>query len=385
MGKKSREKTRVTLIEDGRATTSLVMRLETCDYHVQTVSMLEESAAYMPSDTDIMIFYQPLSLETVFGISRRVRLNVNTQDIPLILVGKGLTPQNVVDGLYIGLDDCIRMPCEDDELIARIEAVLRRVDTVQSTFFDEERDNTLEELKKIIKEELIMSYFQPIYLLESNKVYGVEALARPQTKTKLANPEILFKLALKFGLYHELERVSWVNAIKMVASHLSHEKLFLNCNPYLVESPKFLSVRDLFSKASIGVENTVLEITERSAINNYKEFFKLLSRYRDYGFKFAVDDVGGGYASLESIVETRPEVVKLDRHIVHLLHTDEFKRSIVRFIVSFCRENNILLIAEGIETKEELKAVKELGVEAGQGYYLCRPTPHIDIKAMNNF
>ena len=102
-----------------------------------------------------------------------------------------------------------------------------------------------------------------------------------------------------------------------------------------------------------------------------------MQAYRDYGFKFAVDDVGGGYASLESIVETRPEAVKIDRHIVSQLENDSFRRSIVRFIVSFCKENKIFSIAEGIETMKDFEIVRELDVDTGQGYYFQRLSPDI--------
>jgi len=92
---------------------------------------------------------------------------------------------------------------------------------------------------------------------------------------------------------------------------------------------------------------------------------------------FAVDDVGGGYASLESIVETRPEAVKIDRHIVSQLEKDSFRRSIVKFIVSFCKEHKIFSIAEGIEIMKDFEIVRELGVDAGQGYYFQKPSPDI--------
>ena len=93
--------------------------------------------------------------------------------------------------------------------------------------------------------------------------------------------------------------------------------------------------------------------------------------------------MGKGYSSLESIVEIRPEAIKLDRHIVHGVSTDYFKNSIVKLIVSFCRENGIICVAEGIENKQDFDALIELGVDAGQGYYLCRPTDTIDLPAMN--
>ena len=109
-------------------------------------------------------------------------------------------------------------------------------------------------------------------------------------------------------------------------------------------------------------------------------FYEQLKQYRQAGFKFAVDDVGGGFASLESIVKTKPEVLKIDRHIIEGIHEDEYKQSVVRFIISFCKENNIFSIAEGLETKQDLQMVKELGVDAVQGYYLSRPMATVNMQ-----
>ena len=97
-----------------------------------------------------------------------------------------------------------------------------------------------------------------------------------------------------------------------------------------------------------------------------------------------MDDLGAGYSSLESIIEIKPEAVKLDRHIVNGVSGDPYKNSIVKLFVAFCRENSIICVAEGIENKDDFDAVIDLGVDAGQGYYLCRPTETMDLAAMHD-
>ena len=108
-----------------------------------------------------------------------------------------------------------------------------------------------------------------------------------------------------------------------------------------------------------------------------------MREYRQDGFKIAVDDLGAGYSSLETIIEIRPEAIKLDKHIVFGVSKDPYKSSIVKLFVAFCRENGIICVAEGIETKEDYEALIELGVDAGQGYYLCRPSTMLDLMAKN--
>ena len=135
----------------------------------------------------------------------------------------------------------------------------------------------------------------------------------------------------------------------------------------------FFKVQSLFEKHNVTPQDVVLEITERSAITDFHGFYERLRSYREYGFSLAVDDVGGGYASLESIVQVKPSIVKIDNHLVADVHQDPIKRSIIKFMTTFCKENNMLTIAEGVEKREELDAIMELGVDAAQGYLLCRP------------
>ncbi|MDO8581036.1 MAG: EAL domain-containing protein [Candidatus Omnitrophota bacterium] len=232
-------------------------------------------------------------------------------------------------------------------------------------------------MRKIINEEAIIPHFQPIFCLTPFKLLGMEALSRAQTNSMLASPEMLFKAAIQYGLYEELEMLCWRKVMQQINNVCEGYKLFLNCNPYLIEGAHFSTIRSILETESFPIGNIVLEITERSAITDFKAFYEYLKRYRELGVQLAIDDVGGGYASLESIVQTKPDIVKIDRHIIKDIHEDLFKRSIVKLIVGFCRENNIVSIGEGVETKEELLAIKELGVDAAQGYLLYKPAEHI--------
>jgi EAL domain-containing protein (putative c-di-GMP-specific phosphodiesterase class I) len=179
--------------------------------------------------------------------------------------------------------------------------------------------------------------------------------------------------------------IGWRKAVKMAADLFDgRQKLFLNCDPYLVESEKFKTVRDMFYGFGMSCDETFLEITERSAVIAFDVFYERIKEYREDGFKIAVDDLGKGYSSLESIIEIRPEAVKLDRHIVNGVSGDSYKRSIVKLFVAFCRENGIICVAEGIETKQDFDVLLDLGVNAGQGFYLCRPMDTMDLSAMHD-
>lgn len=378
----------ILLVDDDESSSKiLAMLLETRGYHVDIARSGEEAFQKVSHSTDLILLDLILPDQEGFEVCRQLKERQATHQIPIIIVSAKLLSGDIVEGLYLGADDYLTKPFECEELIARMEAVMRRrplfpVGYHSSTTHE---DSVVCEIRKIIDEGLIGAAFQPIYLLKPLKLFGFEALARPQTEMGLlANPELLFKAAMQFGFYQDLEILCWKKALEHASDYLTTQKLFLNCNPYLVEGSRFVVVKSLFEKSAIKTQNVFLEITERSAIIDFKAFYQYLTRYRQEGFNFVVDDVGGGYASLESIVETKPEAVKIDRHIINDLHNDAFKKSIVKFVVSFCRENAILSIAEGIETKKDFDTIVELGVDAAQGFYLYRPAPRIDLERMND-
>lgn len=379
--KVSSKKTILLVDDDPLVTQTLAMLLETRGYDVDIAHSGREAFEKITDTIDLILLDLVLPDRGGFDICRRLKEDQITKQIPIIILSAKFLSEDIVEGLYLGADDYLAKPLECEELVARMEAVMRRGPILKnSRLINHQEGLIICEIRKIIDEELIIPFFQPVFLLNPFKLYGFEALGRPATNSMLANPEVLFKLALQFGFYHDLEVVSWKKAVACSAKFLEDKKLFLNCNPYLVEGQKFSVIKSIFEKSQINVNNVILEITERSAISDFKVFYEYLNRYREYGFKFAVDDVGGGYASLEAIVATRPEVVKIDRHIVHELEKDAFKRSIVKFIVAFCKETGILSVAEGIERKEDLQILIELGVDAGQGYYLSKPSSAINFR-----
>ena len=380
MLKVSNHKKQTLLVDEDHSTTDMLrMLFETRGYSVVVAHSGHEALQKAHNSLDLILMDIVLPDEEGFDVCRKLKENLETRDVAIIILTGKLRTQDIVEGLHLGADDYLIKPFEYEELVARMEAVMRRG---KLTSYEKETSHCekkiIIELRKIVDDELIVPYFQPIFLLNPFKLYGFESLSRPNTLSTLSAPDVLFKAAVQYGFYQDIELIAWEKTLKYVAPIINSKKLFLNCNPYLVEGPKFMLIKSLFEKYKINVNNVFLEITERSAIPNFRAFYEHLQTYRDYGFQFAVDDVGGGYASLESIVETRPEAVKIDRHIVSRLEKDSFRRSIVKFIVSFCKEHRIFSIAEGIETMKDFEIVRNLGVDAGQGYYFQKPAPQID-------
>lgn len=377
---------RILLVDGGDSVNKVLrMLLETKGYDVRVASSEEDALALVSKTYDLILLDLVPSDEGGFSVCQKLREKEDLHTVPIIILSQRKLTQDIIESLYSGADDYLIKPFEYEELVARMEAVMRRSGIQISEKASNEDKYVYTELLQIIKEGRILPFFQPIFLMKNFDVFGLEVLSRPVTETVLKNPEVLFNMAIRFGCYQDLEFVAWKKALADASGWLEDKFLFMNCNPYLVEGTKFLVIKSLFESVNMQTDKVILEITERSAISNYEIFYEHLCQYRSEGFQFAVDDVGGGYASLESIVETRPEIVKIDQHIIKNIHTDPFKRSIVKFIVTFCDEHQIMSIAEGIENAADLKVVKELGVTAVQGYYLCRPTATPDLMNIKKF
>ncbi|NCU33038.1 MAG: EAL domain-containing protein, partial [Candidatus Moranbacteria bacterium] len=377
---------RILVVHDGHSVNKVLrMLLETKGYDVRVASSGEDAWVRFGKTYDLILLDLLPDQEDGFNVCRKLRETEELHVVPIIILSQRKLTRDIIESLYSGADDYLSKPFEYEELIARMEAVMRRSAICVSKKISKADQDIYRELLHIIKGGLITPYFQPIFLVKNFDIFGVEVLSRPITQTVLKNPEILFNRAMQFGCYQDLEFVAWQKALGNAMQWIEDKVLFLNCNPYLVEGTKFLVVKNLFDSVHIKTDKVILEITERSAISNYEIFYEHLCQYRKEGFQFAIDDVGGGYASLESIVETRPEIVKIDQHIIKNIHSDPYKMSIVKFIVTFCNEHEIMSVAEGVENAEDLKSVRELGVTAVQGYYLCRPTPmpdFLDIKKL---
>ena len=335
-------------------------------------------------DIDLVLISEKLPDASGFEVCNLLKNNERTKHIPVILVSDGDCAEKRIKGYNLGADDCIEKSMDKEEVLAHIEAIWRRMNDKLADQRLLRHCEVTQELVRVIDDGLIQSYFQPLYLLRPFRLFGLEVLSRPIGKTFFTCAEELFKAAIKHDLYYPLEMLCWGMAADIISRRTKNERFFFNCNAYVIEDDKFPAVTSIFSRNQIPFNNIVLEISERSSISQEKMFYGRLGEFRDHGFTLAVDDVGAGYSSLESIVAVKPEIVKIDCRIIHGLDQDEIKRSVVRLIVSFCKENRIISVAEGVETREEFEAIISLGVDAVQGYYFYRPSPVLNLREMKD-
>ena len=124
---------------------------------------------------------------------------------------------------------------------------------------------------------------------------------------------------------------------------------------------------------SAFASRVVLEITERAALDQIKDLMTRMAQLRTMGYRIAVDDLGAGYAGLTSFAQLEPEVVKVDMSLVRGVDSSPTKQKLLGSIIGLCRDLQIQIIAEGIETEPERDTLVRLGGDLCQGYLFARP------------
>jgi diguanylate cyclase (GGDEF)-like protein len=210
----------------------------------------------------------------------------------------------------------------------------------------------------------LATVFQPICELATGILVGHESLSRFPGRSHREVGE-WFALARSGGHGPALEsRAIRAARERFDASHATY--LTLNVSPSVLGAP---AVLEALSGDLTGI---VVEVTEDSRLD-LTELERLLDGLRERGARVAMDDTGAGYDGLRRLVRLRPEIVKLDRELVHEVHVHPEKRALVEALVSFCRQTGASLCAEGIETVDELRTLADLGVHLGQGWFVGRP------------
>jgi diguanylate cyclase (GGDEF)-like protein len=241
-------------------------------------------------------------------------------------------------------------------------------------------ENELENiLSQIIREGDISIVLQPIISLRDGSILGYEALSRGPENSPLRNPDTLFGVASETGKLWELEQLCRTKALEKVYQHDYPYKLFLNVNASVIHDEKFKQgfTKDYLKNYNIDPSCILFEISEKNAITDLDGFRKTIEHYKRQNYEIAIDDAGAGYSGLNLMTDVHPHYIKLDMRLVRDVDKDTYKKSLVKCLYDFCCLTNVALIAEGIETESELRALIEIGVHYGQGYYIQYPNHEI--------
>lgn len=219
--------------------------------------------------------------------------------------------------------------------------------------------------------------FQPIVNIHTGTVFAFEALLRGQAKLGFAEIHDLFDALHESGMLYTADTVLRDLALGKFAkiSAENHYKLFYNLDNRIINAPDYKrgNTRKLIEKHNLPINAICFEISERHSFAEYVDAGRVLRRYQDQGYSLAIDDFGAGFAGLSLFYEQHPDYVKIDRFFISNLCGDHKKKLFVSTIVNLAHALGVLVIAEGVETKDEYLAAKDIGCDLAQGYFIARP------------
>ncbi|MDA8437022.1 MAG: EAL domain-containing protein [Actinomycetales bacterium] len=213
--------------------------------------------------------------------------------------------------------------------------------------------------------------YQPIVELATGRRVGAEALSRFPAEWEVP-PDVAFAEAHSVGLGPELELLALRRAAEAVDEVTGY--VAMNVSPATLVTADCL---DLL--VGLPLDRVLLELSEHDPVEDYQTLQAALDPLRRAGMRLAIDDVGAGFSSLRHIVQTHPDVIKLDRTIVDGVSDDDVLTTLVRSLVAFAAGAGARVVAEGVETAADAGWLRELGVDHGQGWYFGRPGPLGDL------
>jgi EAL domain-containing protein (putative c-di-GMP-specific phosphodiesterase class I) len=231
---------------------------------------------------------------------------------------------------------------------------------------DDEGLPSARDVRALVDAGVVKVALQPVVQLEDGVVVGYEALSRFGGRVPT---DRWFRAASRCGLGGELERLTLREALGLLPGLPAEVFLAVNVSPAALEDDEVLSLLH-----ASDLSRVVVEVTEHEAVADYVVMRRVLESLRAAGARIAVDDTGAGFASLRHVLMLQPDVVKLDTSLSRAVHHDERQRRLVMALLTFAREVGSVVLAEGIETEEQLAALRGLGMPLGQGWHLGVPT-----------
>ncbi|MCA9627318.1 MAG: EAL domain-containing response regulator [Myxococcales bacterium] len=369
-------KGRVLVVDDEPALLRAFRRcLSLRGFHVDTAPGGEEAIAQL-NQHEYDAILSDIAMPGMDGIQLLRETREHDLDVPVILVTGEPAVSTAVKALEYGAFHYLTKPVTNDNLeevldkavrLHRMARMRREAAELLGGSVGAGDRAGLEASFASALSTLWMAY-QPIVRTDGS-VYGYEALLRSK-EPSLPHPGAVIEAAIKLERVDELSRTIRRRAAAAVtpASGL----LFVNLHTTdLLDSELY----DPESPLSLVASRVVLEITERSSLDEVKDVKRRVAVLREMGFRIAVDDLGAGYAGLTSFALLEPDIVKLDMTLVRDVHESPTKQKLIRSIAQLCADMGMLVVGEGVETRSERDSLIALGCDLLQGYSIARPGP----------
>ncbi len=241
-------------------------------------------------------------------------------------------------------------------------------------------DNPVAELERALKAGEFVPYYQPIVDIRSGRLRGAEVLVRwRKADGTIVPPTSFIPLAESSGLIIELTRTLMRRVCQETGPEFGrrpHLKVAFNLTArHFADEEIVEDVRRIFNKSQIRLSQVVLEVTERQPLENLTETRRVVAALQGLGVRVAIDDVGTGHSGLSYMLKLGVDIIKIDKMFIDALGTDRNSNTIIETLIDLAQNMRMEIIAEGVESFEQVVHLRELGVRAAQGYVFAPPLP----------
>ncbi len=244
------------------------------------------------------------------------------------------------------------------------------------------------QLRKALDRDEMRLYYQPKIDIKTGRIFGAEALMRWENPTRgLVSPGIFIPMAEDMGIIDALGewalRIACNQSKVWQLAGLGNLRMAVNVSSQQLHRGKIVRItRDILDSTGLDPQYLELELTESLIVENAAENIAALNQLKEMGISLAIDDFGTGYSSLSYLTAFPVDVLKIDRSFVKHIPGKTNDRAIVTAIVAMARSLNLGIVAEGIETQEQLAFLVGLGCEHYQGFLFGKPVPAAQFIAM---
>jgi EAL domain-containing protein (putative c-di-GMP-specific phosphodiesterase class I) len=314
------------------------------------------------------------------GLTVLRKIRERNDELPVLLVAGAPTTDSAIRAVRYRATEYLTKPFDPDTLVEAARRALQLTRLAELRRTARELGNTraasaqnpvvrsLEERFGRALDALYMVY-QPIVSWSGRCAFGYEALVR-SSETSMPHPGAIFEAAETLKRTAQLGQRIRSKAGNPFANASPDAVLFVNLHSRdLLDESLYEPSEPLTAWAT----RTVLEITERAAIDGIDDIAERIARLRHLGYRIAIDDIGAGYSGLSSFAMVQPDFVKLDITLVRGLDTDPVRTRLVQLLTELCSDLGIYVVAEGVETANERDALIKLGIDLLQGYLFARP------------
>src|SRR5579872_3203011 len=377
---------RILVVDDDEVLVRSYARMLSADGYEVEIRLDGESAVAAVKSSSFDVVLSDIDMPRLSGVALLERIRVHDLDLPVILVTGSPSLETAMAAVEHGALRYLTKPVDSKHIRSVMADAVRlhRLARAKRRALDLAGgvDRLVGDRAGLVASfgnalDTMWIAYQPIVSWSRRDVYGYEALLRSR-EPSLPHPGAIIDAAERLERLHDLGRAIRAKAAEPT-SLPECAMLFVNLHTH------DLLDEELFSKdaplARIA-KHVVLEITERASLHHIRDVQARIAALREMGFRIAVDDLGAGYAGLTSFAQLEPEVVKLDMSLVRNVHTQTTKQTLVRTMISMCRELGMQVVAEGIETPEERDVIIEAGCDLLQGYLFAKPGVAFPVAAL---